>query len=482
MTMKKAAIQIAVLAALLLAICVGSRLVMHNTYTASLQVYVDGLKPENIRISVETPDVVEPGEPEIRDGLLYVPIHSRHPGETYIDINDRSGNDIGVMYFRVGRFGTVYDGNSGGFTGDSVALAAFTVFCFAVAAIMFYAYRSAKGPAFYAYATIHAAGFSLFALLTGVTMLTVTLRHILQPHSYTMLSAYSAITSASWQFMMTTAPFVLAFAVAMAVSNVALLRHEGFHAKNVLGIGVGFALVAGEVLAFALYSRNLSGSEWEIRLWDTLCNVYATGFAWFECMLIGAIICGLKAARHVPRPDADYILILGCKFRRDGTLTPLLKGRVDRALEFWHAQKQIGGGEAVLIPSGGQGSDEVMAEAEAMRRYLLEKNVPENAILVEDRSRNTYQNMEYSKALIGQRTPEAKVVYVTTNYHVFRSGVWASLAGLPAEGVGSRTKWWYWPNAFMRECAGLLRNRIRQEIVLLIVVLVFFGVLSMMLS
>ena len=117
-----------------------------------------------------------------------------------------------------------------------------------------------------------------------------------------------------------------------------------------------------------------------------------------------------------------------------------------------------------------------------MRCYLLEKNVPENAILVEDRSRNTYQNMEYSKALIGQRTPEAKVVYVTTNYHVFRSGVWASLAGLPAEGVGSRTKWWYWPNAFMRECAGLLRNRIRQEIVLLIVVLVFFGVLSMMLS
>ena len=478
MTMKKAAIQIAVLAALLLAICIGSRLVMHNTYTASLQVYVDGLKPENIRISVETPDVVEPGEPEIRDGLLYVPIHSRHPGETYVDINDRSGNDIGVMYFRVGRFGTVYDGNSGGFTGDSVALAAFTVFCFAVAAIMFYAYRSMKGPAFYAYGTIHAAGFSLFALLTGLTMLTVTLRHILQPHSYTMLSAYSAIGSASWQFMMTTAPFVLAFAVAMAVSNVALLRHEGFHGKNVLGIGVGFALVAGEVLAFALYSRNLSGSEWEIRLWDTLCNVYATGFAWFECMLIGAIICGLKAARHVPRHDADYILILGCRFRRDGTLTPLLRGRVDRAIEFWREQKAAGR-EAVLMPSGGKGADEPVSEAEAMRRYLLEQGIPAECIEMEDRSRNTYQNMEYSKTLIGKATPNAKVVYATTNYHVFRSGVWASLAGLPAEGVGSRTKWWYWPNAFMRECAGLLMNRIPQELAMLAAMVAFFGALSM---
>ena len=478
MTMKKAAIQIAVLAALLLAICVGSRLVMHNTYTARLQVHGDGLSPENIRISVETPDVVEPGEPEIRDGLLCVPIHSRHPGETYVDIHDRSGNDIGFMHFRVGRLGTVYDGNSGGFTGDSMVLAAFTAFCFAVAAIMFYVYRSAKGPAFYAYATIHAAGFSLFALLTGVTMLTVTLRHILQPHSYTMLSAYSAITSASWQFMMTTAPFVLAFAVAMAVSNVALLRHEGFHAKNVLGIGVGFALVAGEVLAFALYFRNLSGSEWEIRLWDTLCNVYATGFAWFECMLIGAIICGLKAARHVPRPDADYILILGCKFRRDGTLTPLLRGRVDRAIEFWRAQKAAGR-EAVLMPSGGKGADEPVSEAEAMRRYLLEQGIPEACIAVEDRSRNTYQNMEYSRALIEKTAPNAKVVYATTNYHVFRSGVWASLAGLPAEGMGSRTKWWYWPNAFMRECAGLLMNRIPQELAMLAAMVAFFGALSM---
>ena len=131
------------------------------------------------------------------------------------------------------------------------------------------------------------------------------------------------------------------------------------------------------------------------------------------------------------------------------------------------------------MPSGGQGPDEVMPEAEAMRRYLLEKGVPAAAIRTEDRSRNTYQNMEYSKTLIGKATPNAKVVYATTNYHVFRSGVWASLAGLPAEGVGSRTKWWYWPNAFMRECAGLLMNRIPQELAMLAAMVAFFGALSM---
>jgi hypothetical protein len=74
------------------------------------------------------------------------------------------------------------------------------------------------------------------------------------------------------------------------------------------------------------------------------------------------------------------------------------------------------------------------------------------------------------------------VVYATTNYHVFRSGVWANLAGLPSEGVGSSTKWWYWPNAFMRECVGLILNRIPQELLLLAVMAAFFGALSVALG
>ena len=68
--------------------------------------------------------------------------------------------------------------------------------------------------------------------------------------------------------------------------------------------------------------------------------------------VIGAIVCGLKAARHNPAPGADCILILGCKFRRDGTLTPLLRGRVDRAIDYWKRQREATGREAVLMPSG----------------------------------------------------------------------------------------------------------------------------------
>ena len=482
--MARAGRRVALMAAALILLCVACRLAMHNAYIAYMPIPLSmrDIAPEALRIVEETPGIVSSGVPERVGDRIRVAIRPRQPGATWLDFNDASGENLGISQFRVGRFGTIYDTSTGGFTGDSVVLGAVTAFFLGTAAIMFHACRRVKGPAFYAYATIHAVGFGLFALLTGLFMLGVSLRHALHPESYAMCSAYDAISGAGYRFMIVTAPMMLAFAAAMAVSNVALLRHEGFAPKNVLGIGVALALVGGEALAFWLFGRNFSGSEMEWRVHNTLQNVYATGFAYFECMLFGAVVCGLKAARHSPAPDADVILILGCRFRADGTLTPLLRGRVDRAVAFWREQKAATGRDAVLMPSGGQGPDECMAEAEAMRRYLRAQGVPEASIRVEDRSRNTFENMARSREIIEREKPGAKVVYATTNYHVFRSGVWAARAGLRAEGMGSRTRWWYWPNAFMRECAGLLLNRVPQELLLLVAMIAFFGALSMALG
>ena len=120
-----------------------------------------------------------------------------------------------------------------------------------------------------------------------------------------------------------------------------------------------------------------------------------------------------------------------------------------------------------------------MPEGEAMRRYMLEQGIPETRIHAETASANTYQNMAFSKAIIDSINPEGKTIFATTSYHVFRSGVWASQAGLKAEGIGGKTKWWFWPNAFIRECVGLLQKRWKQEILFLVLVILFFGGLSM---
>ena len=484
--MKQAAKQIVFCALALILVCAASRLTLFRTYVVHV--------PARFSVGEETPsdgrefqvkaepDIVRLGEQKWHDGYLSVPIHPERKGETDLLLLDPNGEEIGFHPLRVGPLGTVYDLQSGGFTGDTAVLIAVTLFWFFISAIMLWHYFQAKGPAYYAYSTIYFSGFSLFSLVTGLLMLRVTVSHVLQPANFSMFSAYSTINGASKQFMMLTMPVMAAFALAMAISNIVLLRHERARLKNALGLAVSLLLIVGEAVGFLLFWRDFSGSEWEGRIQNTLENVYATVFVYFECMLAGSVICGVKAARHHPAMDQDFIIILGCWFRKDGTLPPLLRGRVDRALDFWREQKERTGKEAVLIPSGGQGRDEAMPEAEAMRRYLLSQGVPEEIICAETQSKNTYQNMAFSKKIVHEINAGGKTAFATTNYHVFRSGVWANLAGLPAEGIGGKTKWWYWPNAFMRECVGLLQNRWKQEMLLLVLLIAFFGVLSMVLG
>jgi len=478
--MKNVVRQVALLGLALLLVCVLGRLALRNTYVDRIPVSRKPGAGGEVRLvsSDGQQAVVDPGAPQPSENDVQVSLKATQPGEVWYEVRDAGGEKLSTQHYRVGRFLTVYDYDTGGFTGDMLVMVALTAFWLGTAFIMLRAFRRTTGPAFYAYDTIYYVGFGLFTLVTGAVMLNLTLRRLIQPRELTMLDVYSALSGAGCNFMMVTLPALVVCAVAMIVSNIALLFHEQARLKNLLGLPVGLTLLAGEALAIFLQSRSLFHSSRAFRAQIVVTDVYCAVFAYFECMLIGAAACGLLAAKHVPSRDRDFIIILGCGFRKDGSLSPLLRGRVDRALDFWRDQQSQSGRTAVLVPSGGQGSDETMSEAEAMRRYLVAQGVPGDKILPEDRSTNTFQNMAYSKALTDASHPGGKVAFATTNYHVFRSGVWARLAGLEAEGMGARTRWWYWPNAFMRECAGLLARRWREELVMVAAMALFFGALS----
>lgn len=459
------------------------RLAIGNTYTLyHVLPYYDGQAylAEQLQIVPEE-DVVFLESVQVQDRLLTMKLRANHPGKTFLVVHDLSGEPISLCYVKVGAFLTIYDLSSSGFTGDAAALIMITLFWLLCGCIMGWHFLQAKGPLFYSYSTIYYSGAAMFSLVTFMVMLYVSFGHILSPEANTMFTAIGTINGAARQFMILTTPLLLAFSVAMAISNLALIRHEGRHVQNALGLLVSLLLASGLVLGWYLFTRDFSGSEWQGKLIRTFENVYATAFVYCECMLAGSIVCGIRAGRGQPEMDQDFIVILGCWFREDGTLPPLLKGRVDRAVEFWYTQKEKTGKEAILIPSGGQGSNETMAEGEAMRRYMLTQKIPDNRIIAEVQSRTTFENMAFSRKIIETIQKSGKTIFVTTNYHVFRSGIWASSAGLQAEGLGSRTKWWFWPNAFIRECLGLLQKRWKQEILFLFTLMAFYGILSLLL-
>ena len=474
-------VQLTVLAVLLLLTCLVYRLSLHNRFVDYIPVDENPEENSSLQFEFEAgEDILQPEKIQPHDGFVEVQYIPQKPGNVDVDLRWEDGDPEGSREYAVGPLMTVYNRRTGDFTGDRIVLISITTYFLLAAAIMMRCFFRSRGPHFYSYMTIYTAGFSLFAFDIGILMLTLTFRHIVDPVNNNMFAIYDIIRSIGFHFMLFTSPFILIFAAAMCVSNIELLRHESRRLQNFLGILISIILVGGEYLGYLMHLSSYSGSSrHRIIMRETAMSVYTTAYVYFECMLIGAIICGLCAARHKPDPDKDYCIILGCRFRKDGTLTPLLKGRVDRAVLFAKEQKAAGGKDLVFIPSGGQGPNESMAEAEAMKRYLLECGIPEQQILSENQSKNTYQNMEFSKKLIDRRTKDARVIFSTTNYHVFRSGVWAGLAGLPAEGIGSHTKWWFWPNAFIRECVGLLKNRWKQELIGLAVLTAFFAALSM---
>ena len=307
----------------------------------------------------------------------------------------------------------------------------------------------------YSYNTIYYMGFSLFILSAFFMEIYVTIMLIRHPQEYGAYEVLCTVLHSARNYMVISLPFILSFSVALCTSNLLLIRHEGKRFVNLAGILLSFLLAAGELFIFHFH-HLMDLKPHADRMFELFLNLAAGGYLYVECMLLGSIAAGAIAALHEPLPDKDFVIILGCGLMPDGTPTPLLKGRIERALAFERRQKALTGKEVMFITSGGKGADEVVSESSAMKKYLMENGIAESRIVEEDRSTNTFENMKYSKEKIQAIRPDGKTAFSTTNYHVFRSGTYARLVKMRAVGMGAKTKWYFWPNAAVREFVSLL--------------------------
>lgn len=324
----------------------------------------------------------------------------------------------------------------------------------------------------YSYNTIYYVGFALFIFSVLVTHCCFLYKLFRFPDAYSANEIPVMLLNSAKKYMYLSAPFALFFSAALFVSNISLLIHERKRFVNVLGILLAIILVVGEVLLF-LFDESSGTNKGDIIRHSLIVNIYAAVYLYFECMIIGTIIANAIVVRYKVDHNRDYLIVLGCGLRKDGTPTPLLQSRIDRAIAFYKEQKSDTGKELVFITSGGKGDTEANSESFAMTRRLIERGIPEEIIIREDDSRDTVQNMLFSKAKIAERSEngvysnDQKVAYATSNYHVFRSGICARRAKMRAIGIGAKTKWYFWPNAAVREFVGLLvEHRLKQAVIL----------------
>lgn len=127
----------------------------------------------------------------------------------------------------------------------------------------------------------------------------------------------------------------------------------------------------------------------------------------------------------------DFAIVLGAKVKRDAPSLSL-QYRLDAALQYANEHPHV-----TMILSGGQGPDEHISEAEAMRQFLTENGVAEERLILESASTSTYENMLFSKKLLPSEIQS--VTIITSDYHLARARKIAASLDLISDAVSAET-------------------------------------------
>lgn len=171
------------------------------------------------------------------------------------------------------------------------------------------------------------------------------------------------------------------------------------------------------------------------------------------CIGLGGILEGCVLSGFIgEEPEKlDYIIVLGAQVKKEG-MSKILKQRTQAAGDYL-----LENPDTIAIVSGGQGYNEPMSEAEAMKEYLVNTyHISENRIICEDKSTSTVENIAFSKQFVPL---DAKVGIVTSNFHTFRAGRIAKKAGfINVYTIPSFSELPLLPSNMIREALAILKD------------------------
>jgi uncharacterized SAM-binding protein YcdF (DUF218 family) len=166
---------------------------------------------------------------------------------------------------------------------------------------------------------------------------------------------------------------------------------------------------------------------------------------------VGYLSVCMGMAANRPPQQACTAVVLGCKVK--GTVPSLmLTRRLDAAYDYLEANPDV-----MCIVSGGQGEGEDIAEATAMKQYLIEKGIDPARILEEDASTNTAENLAFSKQILEEHHLSAEITIITDGFHQYRAHRLAEQLGLHAYAVSCDTRTILIPTYWVREWMALAK-------------------------
>ncbi|SCI75065.1 DUF218 domain [uncultured Clostridium sp.] len=175
------------------------------------------------------------------------------------------------------------------------------------------------------------------------------------------------------------------------------------------------------LLGIILFIYGFMELKFKVNIWGripkllkrTIIVLFSIGMSIF-IIIEGVIIYN---GHHYDKDRPDYLMVLGAGLRGSKISTSLLY-RLETAVEYNKLYPDV-----KIIVSGGQGPDEDISEAKAMKDYLVSQGIDENLIISEDKSTNTYENFLFTKKLLEDETGEEDfiVTVISNNFHMYRA-------------------------------------------------------------
>ena len=271
-----------------------------------------------------------------------------------------------------------------------------------------------------------------------------------------LLSIVPFLLSLSGPYMNTVAVIIISAVLLILLivpffliyNGIVMIKREGRHLSQLLSLALGGMILLGEAAFFlALFGPYFTEGDYSHSLWFLICMMVSVTVIYGSMSFLIFMIYTLFLQIIPRKKDFDYVIIHGAGLLDGQRVSKLLRDRIDKAIEVYRKDPT----PPKLIPSGGQGSDETISEAEAMKSYLMEQGIPEKDIILEDASKTTYENLLNSKKIMDIIEGRKYTALVTSNYHVYRALRYCRKISLVCTGIGSHVAFYYWPSALIRE-------------------------------
>ncbi|MBQ8236850.1 MAG: YdcF family protein [Oscillospiraceae bacterium] len=218
----------------------------------------------------------------------------------------------------------------------------------------------------------------------------------------------------------------------------------GYSTLGLVCLGLIFLLVFYRVMA-RLRKKYPKTIKAVVRIFTAILCIGLVIFGITEAIII-------RASFGNPEESADYLVVLGAKVNKNGP-SLALRNRIDAAYNYLTAHP-----DCTAILSGGQGADEPITEAQCMFDELVKRGIAPDRLWLEDKSTSTWENLKFTLTVIEEKTGvrPGKIALLSSEFHLFRAGLFAERFGLETVGVPAETSLFFLKvNYFIREAVAI---------------------------